>query len=141
MRATECAAYRESIAQFKRRLIKAEVGRALEVGVPKWTPSDQVKANKSLLYEVTRAVWGELTSHNHCERAFANGEAPARPRYALRLSRIECINKDEVRHNEVYVVSVLADGAGALKADTSPRYRMNDVTRMSSGRTGMRTRN
>lgn len=126
MRAAENSAYHRSIAQLKRRLIKGEVSRALEVGVANWVPSDQVKANKTLLYEATRAVWNELTTRDPCELTVDDRETPKRPRYALRLSRIECINKDESGHDEVYVVSVVADGAGQLKADTSPRYRMND---------------
>jgi hypothetical protein len=125
LRAAEYSAYHKSIAQLKRRLIRAEVSRALEVGVQNWTPSDEVIANKSLLYEATRAVWGELTTY-YCCGAPADGETPARPRYALRLSRIECNDKDEIGHDEVYVVSVAVDGAGNLKAETSPRYRMND---------------
>lgn len=125
IRAAEYSAYNESIARLKRRLVKAEVSRALEVGVSNWTPSDEVKANKSLLYEATRAVWGELTT-SPCELLPADGETPPRPRYALRLSRIKCNDKDEVGHDEVYVVSVVVDGAGKLTAQTSPRYSMND---------------
>jgi len=124
IRAAEYSAYHKSIAQLKRRLIRAEVSRALEVGVQNWTPSDEVIANKSLLYEATRAVWGELTTY-YCCGAPAE-PPPARPKYALRLSRIECNDKDETGHDEVYVVSVAVDGAGNLKAQTSPRYSMND---------------
>ncbi|WP_405933717.1 hypothetical protein [Streptomyces sp. NBC_00827] len=125
-RAAEYSTYHESIARLKRHLIKAEVSRALEVGVPNWTPSDEIKANKSLLYEATRAVWGELTAGSRCEQVLVDDETPARPRYALRLSRIKCNNKDEHGHDEVYVVSVVVDGAGNLRAETTPRYRMND---------------
>ncbi|MBO3681819.1 hypothetical protein [Streptomyces sp. NEAU-YJ-81] len=125
-RAAEYSAYHDAIARLKRHLIKAEVSRALDVGVSNWTPSDEVKANKSLLYEATQAVWGELTIGPRCGQVLAVGETPARPRYALRLSRIKCNDKDEIGHDEVYVVSVVVDGAGNLRAETSPRYRMND---------------
>jgi hypothetical protein len=125
IRAAEYSAYHKSIAQLKRRLIRAEVSRALEVGVQNWTPSDEVISNKSLLYEATRAVWGELTTY-YCCGAPADAEPPAKPKYALRLSRIECNDKDEIGHDEVYVASIAVDGAGNLKAETSPRYRMND---------------
>ena len=124
-RAAEYSAFHESIARLKRGLIKGEVSRALEVGVSNWTPSDEVKANKSLLYEATRAVWGELVT-SPCDGLLADGETPAKPKYALRLSRIECHDKDEVGHDEVYVVSVAVDGSMGLRAETSPQYRMND---------------
>ena len=125
IRAAEYVAYHESIAQLKRRLIRAEVARALEVGVANWTASEEVLANKSLLYETTRAVWGALTAPYVCESP-VDGDAPPRSRYALRLSRIKCNDKDEVGHDEEYVVSIAVDGAGGLKAETSPRYSIND---------------
>jgi hypothetical protein len=125
VRAAEYSAYHESIAQLKRQLIRDEVSRALEVGVPNWTPSDQVKGNKSLLYEATRAVWGQLTHPDPCEYT-VDGEPPNRPRYSLRLSRIQCTNKDEVGHDEVYVVSIVVDGTGGIRTDTSPTYSIND---------------
>jgi hypothetical protein len=123
-RTAEYTAYHAAIKGYKRSLIRAEVRRALEVGVQNWTPSDSVRANKSLLYEVSRAVWGEFTV-GVCETVGVDVE-PTSPVYGVRFSRIRCRDKDEVGHDEVYVVSIAVDGGGTLKADTSPKYSMND---------------
>lgn len=121
----EYTAYHAAIKRYRKSLIRAEMRRALEIGVQNWTPSDSVRADKTLLYEVSRAIWADL-SIDCCAIGVDGDPPPTRPVYGVRLSRIKCRETDEVGHDEVYVITIAVDGAGSLKADTSPKYSMND---------------
>jgi hypothetical protein len=123
--------YRRNADEARRRLVRREFARALAVGPANWQPSQETQQSKTLSYLVQMKIWSQLagaTEARCCGRARADdeGEPERIPNYGIKLTRIQCHEHDEFRHDEIYVVSVAVDGNGQVKAETSAKYPMND---------------
>lgn len=123
--------YRRNVDESRRKFIQREFGRALIVGPANWQPSEELQHNKTLSYLVQKKIWSQLATANEARcsgfpRADGEADPEREPNYGLKLTKITCHEHDEVRHDEIYAVSVVVDGKGKIQAETSAKYDMND---------------
>lgn len=109
----------------RKRLIKMEVDRAILEGPGRYVPSETVRRDRALAYEVLRKLHAKLAG---CRCEEDNPEPPAEPtpRFGLKVSKLKCLDQREVGNDEIYLVSVAVDGNGRLIATTSPKYSIDD---------------
>lgn len=120
-------AARAQLLYERKRLIRAEVTRALVEGVGRYSPSGLALKDKALAYEIMRKLYAKLFGCR-CEVP-GNGEQPpqAQPkRFGLKLTKIKCHDQRENGHDEIYLVSVIVDGNGQMLTDVSPKYSLDD---------------
>lgn len=113
------------------KIINKEFHKTLSKGFTSWKPSNDLKKRKTLSYIVQKSIYERFgisqTSEDSCctkSRANENSEVPSN--YGLRLKKIECKEKDEIGHDEIYLISIVVDNTGNPILKTTNKFSMND---------------
>lgn len=118
--------HQQKVDAAVRKIVQDEFVRAQQVGLSRWEPLEPIKNNKALLHLVNQKVWGRMA--NDCcspPRADDDPQSEA-PRYALKLTKISCLEDNDWWGDEIFAVSIAVDGNGKVHAQTTPQYSMDD---------------
>lgn len=120
-------AAKEQLILERKKVIKAEIDRALGEGVGHYAPSPVVAKDKTLAYEVAKKLQMKLIGCR-CGQPGSSNPPPPQPykKFGAKISKIKCYDQREAGHDEIYLVSTVVDGNGNLITTTSAKYSIDD---------------
>lgn len=112
------------------QVIDEEFDMALTKGINSYKPSEKIRNNKTLSYNVQKEILDRFgiisnTEDKCCRKSKADDDASSTPNYGLNLRRIECKKKDEIGHDEIYLISIVVDNTGNPVLKTTNKFSMD----------------
>ena len=117
---------REELITSRKRIIKAEVDRALTEGIATYQPSAFVRKDALLSFEVAKKLGEKIFHRCVCEDPGNSPEPVPVKKFGLKVTRLKCHDQREAGNDEIYLVSAVVDGKGNLVTTTSARYEIDD---------------
>lgn len=116
---------RAQIVQGRKKLIKAELDRALSMGLASYTPPPAFTRDKALAYEFQKSLYGKLFGCR-CESADTATPPAKAAKYGVKVTKVKCHDQREVGNDEVYLVGAAVDGNGQIVSTISNKMSIDD---------------